>query len=111
MDGVGNRLRARGRELGLSDVEVARRLGFSQSRYANYINDEREPDLATFVRICRLLETNPDEILGYDDPPPPAAEEDRLRQRIAAASRAMDLETLRTAAIVMDALCAARSPG
>lgn len=106
MDGVGERLRARARALQLSDAEVARRLGLSQSRYAHYVNDTREPDLATFVRICRVLGTTPNEVLGATaTTEEPASEQYLLRRRIAAAGEAMSLEALRTAVVVMNALC------
>lgn len=35
--------------LDLSDAEVARRVGISQSRYASYTSGIREPSLATLV--------------------------------------------------------------
>ena len=62
---IGERLQARARELGLTDAEVARRLGLAQGRYSNYVNANREPDLATLVRICRELAITPDELLGF----------------------------------------------
>ena len=58
------RLRSRARDLGLTDVEVARRLGLAQGRYSAYVNGSREPDLLLFVRICQVLGTTPDAILG-----------------------------------------------
>ena len=64
---IGERLQARARELGLTDAEVARRLGLAQGRYSNYVNANREPDLATLVRICRELAITPDELLGFRD--------------------------------------------
>ena len=60
----GERLRLRARELGLTDAEVARRLGLAQGRYSAYVNMAREPDLALFLRICQVLGTTPDVILG-----------------------------------------------
>ena len=60
----GERLRLRARELGLTDAEVARRLGLAQGRYSAYVNMAREPDLALFLRICQALATTPDVILG-----------------------------------------------
>ena len=60
----GERLRLRARELGLTDAEVARRLGLAQGRYSAYVNMAREPDLALFLRICQALGTTPDVILG-----------------------------------------------
>lgn len=108
MDGLGERLRARARELGISDTEVARRLGVSQSRYANYVVDKREPDFATFVRICRVLGTTPDLLLGFGAVPEASSEEERLRQEITAALLSMDGKPLRTTAEVVAALAARR---
>lgn len=64
MERWGDRLRRRAKELGLSDADVARRLGLAPGRYSTYVNMTREPDFATFVRICGALQTTPDEILG-----------------------------------------------
>ncbi len=126
MDGLGERLRQRARELGLTDTEVARRLGLSQARYAHYVNDKREPDFRTFVHICRILATTPDHLFGVEAPPepqglgeaagpsafapPPSPETqaDLLRDRILAAAEAMSLPTLKTTATVMDALVRVR---
>ena len=61
-------LRARGQQLELSDAAIARRLGISQSRYTNYVNGHREPDFAMLARICLVLNTTPNELLGFDGP-------------------------------------------
>lgn len=106
METFGERLRLRAKELGLSDSEVARRLGLSQARYSNYVNGNREPDNATLVRICRVLDTTPDAILGFSEVVLVSSEEDSLTQRITAAAHAMTVDTLRIAAAVMDALVA-----
>ena len=102
----GQRLRARARELGLTDAEVARRLGLAQSRYANYVNGNREPDLATFTRICRALATTPDEILGFGSHGDEDEEAAPERRRVIAAVEAMDRPALRVAAIILEALAA-----
>ena len=65
MDRWGERLRARAKELGLTDADVARRLGITQGRYSTYVNMTREPDFATFSRMCKALQTTPDEVLGF----------------------------------------------
>lgn len=127
MEGLGEKLRQRARELGLTDTEVARRLGLSQARYAHYVNDKREPDFRTFVNICRILSTSPDHLFGLDAPglplglgesagpaapgdwPAPKDETGNLRDRIHAAAEAMTIPTLRTAATVMDALVRVQS--
>lgn len=104
MDGIGSRLRARARALGLSDAEIARRLGFGPSRYTNYVSDLREPDFATLLRICKLLETTPNDVLGIADKAPPSPSPEALRERIAVAAAAMDIDMLRLAAEMMGVL-------
>lgn len=111
MQGFGDRLRAHAKGLGLSDSEIARRLGLSQNRYSHYVNDKREPDLATLAKICRTLGTTPDAVLGFTPSPAIASEEDALRRRIQAAAQAMDLTTLKVASVVMDALVANQRDG
>ena len=66
--GWGDRLRERGRALGLSDSEVARRLGLSQRRYSSYVNETREPSFNDLLRICEVLGTTPDYVLGAGAP-------------------------------------------
>ena len=104
MEGMGERMRARARELGWSDAEVARRVGLAQTRYANYVTDRHEPDLATFLRICSVLGVPAGDLLmDRRSEDGPAA---KLRRRVSAASEALDGETLAIAAVVLDALVA-----
>ncbi len=104
MDGLGQRLKNRARELGLSDAEVARRLGLSQARYNHYTNDVHEPDLSTLVRIASVLTVQTDHLLGIEQRPEGA--EQALHGRVASAAASMNLNTLRTAAALMEALAA-----
>ena len=67
MQEFGQALRRRAGELGLSDAEVARRLGLDIGRYGNYVRGTREPDFRTFLRICRVLLTTPNALLGVED--------------------------------------------
>ena len=108
MHGLGERLRARARELGLSDAEVARRAGLGQTRYAGYVIDRHEPDLATFRRICSVLGSSPTDLLG--DGSLVAGDIGMLRTRIAAALEALDQRSLEVAAIVVDGLVARLVP-
>ena len=103
MQGMGQRLRARARTLGISDSEVARRVELSQARYSAYVNEVSEPDLSTLVRICRVLGITPDEVLGVTEPATPT-ERDVLIARLAGAGSAMGLAQLRIAVALMDAL-------
>lgn len=101
---IGQKLQQRARELGLSDAEVARRVGLGQSRYANYLSGTREPDLATLAKICRILNLRPDTLLEFDAWPNTEPDEHRLIQRILATLPALNLTSLRTVAKLADVL-------
>ena len=105
MDEFGGRLRACAQEIGLTDAEVARRLGISQQRFANYVSGRHRPDFGMLLRICRALGTRPDRLLGFEGVQGNAdTEEVRLHRRICAAARSMRPLALRHAAAMMDAL-------
>ena len=110
MQGVGQRLRERARKLGVADATVAERLGLSQQRYFNYTSDQTEPDFEMLLRICRALDTTPNEVLGFDAPHAEADEGAVLRARIAAATGTMAVPTLRVTAAVVDTLAREHEP-
>ena len=104
MQGLGDRLRARARELGVSDSEVARRSGVGQTAYANYVSDRHEPKLPTFLRICAVLGASPNDLLGR--PTGMSDELVGLRERVTATMEAMDAGTVALLARVADGLVA-----
>ena len=113
MDGIGDRLKVRAAELGLSGAEVARRAGLTATRYGHYLQDIREPDLATLIRICRVLGLRPDVLLAYDqaDPAPDALM--AKRAAVAAYLDVLDVGSLDLALPVVQAIAATvglRSP-
>ncbi len=97
-------MRARARELGWSDAEVARRAGLGQTRYAGYVLDQHEPDLATLIRICAALGISVGSILGQIEGGPDG--DAALRDRVIAGMGALDSESLKALAIVTDGLVA-----
>ena len=90
--------------MGLSDAEVARKAGLTPTRYGHYVNDIREPDLATVVRICRVLAMRPDELLGFSDGEANLASV--KHRRLTGFAAALDEPTLDVATAVMQALAA-----
>ncbi len=97
-------MRARARELGWSDAEVARRAGLGQTRYAGYVLNQHEPDYATLVRICATLGVSVGGVLGEVDGGPGG--DQALRNRVVGAMGALDPEGLKALAIVTDGLVA-----
>ena len=108
MKGLGKVLRDRATVLGLSDSEVARRVGLSQARYHNYVADVTEPDLATFVRICRTLGVSPNEALGYEGRVPHPTGDDLSRERVYSAVQAIEGDVLAYTADMLEALVNSR---
>ena len=100
------RIRERARELGLSDAEVARRAGLSERRYGYYATGEREPNLATLLRICDVLAASPNDLLLPEGKAPRQSARDRLLARIAAATEALTGVDLELAACQLECLVA-----
>jgi transcriptional regulator with XRE-family HTH domain len=55
------------RKAGLSDAAVARKSGLSEVRYGHYVRGRSEPDLATLIRICNVLNITPNDLLLADE--------------------------------------------
>jgi len=51
-------------ELGLSQKEVAKRVGISPSRISDYVNGRAEPTLKVAARLCKELHIPPAIMLG-----------------------------------------------
>ena len=56
---IGQRIRERREELGLSQAELARRLGVSQSTVGNYEAGISSPNGENLLRLFDCLETEP----------------------------------------------------
>ncbi len=101
MKSLATRLRERARQLGLSDAEVGRRAGLSERRYGNYVRGAREPDLATLVRICVVLDVTPNDLLLAERLAPQG---DGGRSRLLAAWNALEKEDTRLAIELVEAV-------
>jgi len=108
---LASRLKARARALGLSDSEVARRLGFDPQRYSNYAVGRSEPDLGTLIRIAKVLETTPDALLGVAYSEDGAGEAARLRVQLRETAAGLGESELRVLNLVADALARERATG
>jgi transcriptional regulator with XRE-family HTH domain len=102
METFAHRIRERARELGLSDAEVARRAGLSERRYGYYATGEREPNMATLVRICEVLAATPNDLLQPEGKPPAQSSRDRLVARISAATSDLGQAELELAACLIE---------
>ncbi|WP_126424260.1 helix-turn-helix domain-containing protein [Asticcacaulis excentricus] len=66
MDAFAKNIRARAEQLGMSNAEVAERLGLDPRRYGHYVTGRSEPDLATVVKIANVLKSSPNLLLGFE---------------------------------------------
>jgi transcriptional regulator with XRE-family HTH domain len=94
-----------------SAQEVARRAGLSERRYAYYATAEREPNLATLVRICEVLATTPNAMLMAGEKTQPLSGRERLIARMHAAINKLSVRDLELAACQIECLTAHHSPG
>lgn len=106
MDIFASRLRQRARQLELSDAEVARRAGLTERRYGHYVRGVREPDFATLLRICAVLEQTPNDLLLAADPRRPSVH-DRWLSRLSSVGRKLDTEHLKIAVHQVEVLLSA----
>ena len=51
----------------IGQVELANQVGVVQSAVSLWINDKREPDYKTLFLLCKILDTTPNELLGWED--------------------------------------------
>lgn len=75
-------LRYQTKLLGLSYAEAARRIGLSERRFGNYVKGDREPDLATLVRICQALNCSPSDLLGMESQAKSSRKTDRTAKLV-----------------------------
>ena len=69
------RLRFLRETTGLSQIELAKKIGVAASTYRNYENTSREPNYDTLVKIASVLEVSTDFLLGAQQS---EAQNDRL---------------------------------
>ncbi|MFN4009865.1 MAG: helix-turn-helix domain-containing protein [Pannonibacter sp.] len=99
-------LRRRAEELGISNAEVARRVGLSERRYAHYVSGKREPDLATLVRIAEVLGTTPNWLLAVEDGKASPSATSLLKDRLKIAANAMSEQGLEITVVQAEAVAA-----
>ncbi|MBB2974012.1 transcriptional regulator with XRE-family HTH domain [Mesorhizobium sp. RMAD-H1] len=97
-------LRRRAEELGIPNAEVARRVGLSERRYANYVSGKREPDLATLVRIAEVLGTSPNSLLTDQARKEAQSIKALLQDRLRIAASLMDERSLEITVIQAEAI-------
>ncbi|CAN2247250.1 helix-turn-helix domain-containing protein [Bacillus vallismortis] len=64
---LGKRIAALRKEKGLSQYELADRLGFSRGKLANYEQGTREPDYETLIKIADFFDVSTDYLLRGKD--------------------------------------------
>lgn len=67
IDEIQIRLRDAIKSSGLSQKEVARRVGVNPSTVSKYVRMEKHPSIDTFTVLCRVLGVSSDQILGLDE--------------------------------------------
>lgn len=104
MDVFAENLRKRAKQLGISNAEAARLSGLEERRYAHYVSDKREPDLATLVKIADALGTTPNLLLGVASPVASEPRKAALLERLSNAAASMSLDEFKIFVIQAEAI-------
>ena len=64
IEDIQRRLREEIRSSGISQKEIAERLGINPSTVSKYLRLDKYPSLDTFANLCEILDVSADEILG-----------------------------------------------
>lgn len=80
---------------GLTQAEVARRVGVQLEVYGRIERGEVFPSVPTLRRLCVTLEIGSDELLGLEGALEPRSSEARALRRLASAARGLSVSQLR----------------
>ena len=64
IEDIQRRLREEIRSSGITQKEIAERLGINPSTVSKYLRLDKYPSLDTFANLCEILDVSADEILG-----------------------------------------------
>ena len=67
IDDIKLRIRAAIKDSGLSQKEIAKRVGVHPSTVSKYVRMEKYPSIDTFAELCRAIGASSDRILGLDN--------------------------------------------
>ncbi|GHV01114.1 hypothetical protein FACS1894211_10150 [Clostridia bacterium] len=62
----GKKLQSLREEQGLYQKDIAAELHISRQAVTSWETDAREPDFDTLIKLCDLLETDPNTLLDYE---------------------------------------------
>lgn len=68
-DSFNKNLKCARNRIGLSQKDVAERIGVAKSTYSLYESGNREPNVQTIKKIAYLLNVSADELLGLNEEP------------------------------------------
>lgn len=64
---IQKRLREAIKNSGLTQTEIAKQLGITQSTVSKYVRRDKYPSIDTFANLCKILDVSADDILGLKD--------------------------------------------
>lgn len=67
LEEIQQRLAEEIRQSGMTQAEIAKRLGIKHQQISCYLKGQKMPALDTFANLCRILDASSDEILGLKD--------------------------------------------
>ena len=109
MEILAKKLKEKAKLYGVSNAEMARRLGLEERRYAHYVAGRREPDWLTLAKIAKGLKTTPNELLGFE---PDYSDDENLNtliNRFVSAAHQMKISEAELCVVQAEAIAARNS--
>ena len=100
----GQNLKSAAEALGLTNAEVALRANLSERRYGHYVTANRQPDLATLSKIAQVLNTTPNELLGFGSGTARISKHAKLLNKLSASSQLLTEAEIETVLILVEGL-------
>src|SRR4051812_24501817 len=104
MKGFGANLRSKASQMGLSNVELARRSDIPERSISHYMNDRNEPDLGSLVRLSQALGCSPNDLLNFNASEATQSARSLLLQRLIAAVSSLSAAKIEGLALQAEAL-------
>ena len=67
IEDIQKRLREAIRTSNMTQTEIAKQLGITQSTVSKYLRQNKFPSIDTFANLCKILDVSADDILGLNN--------------------------------------------
>jgi DNA-binding XRE family transcriptional regulator len=53
--------------MGITQIALSKQIKTTQQTISNWVNDIYEPSISQIIELCKILETTPNDLFGFND--------------------------------------------